>query len=87
MRFIVCKMRTLQIALIVLLAAILLTLSYSGTSYASVYFGGTPRKIPVYSVDLPEKKVALTFDSAWGADKTLSILSTLKEYNVKATFF
>ena len=34
-----------------------------------------------------EKLVALTFDAAWGADKTLRILEILEKYNVKATFF
>lgn len=45
------------------------------------------RKIPIYSVDTKEKKVALSFDAAWGADDTDSLLSTLEKHNVKATFF
>ncbi|MBQ9716213.1 MAG: polysaccharide deacetylase family protein [Clostridia bacterium] len=45
------------------------------------------RKIPVYKVDTQNKVVSLTFDAAWGADKTLAILDILDEYNVKATFF
>ena len=29
----------------------------------------------------------MTFDAAWGADKTLKILEILEKYDVKATFF
>lgn len=35
----------------------------------------------------PDKVVAMTFDHSWGNTFTLSILDTLKEKNVKATFF
>lgn len=45
------------------------------------------RKIPIYSVKTDEKKVSLSFDAAWGADDTDSLLSTLAKHNVKATFF
>ena len=31
--------------------------------------------------------MAITFDSAWGADKTLRIIEILKQYNANATFF
>ena len=45
------------------------------------------RKVPVYNVDTTEKVVALTFDAAWGADKTEEILNILKQYEIRATFF
>ncbi len=45
------------------------------------------KKVPVYKVDTPDRVVSLTFDAAWGADKTLGILDILDQYNVKATFF
>lgn len=45
------------------------------------------RKIPIYNVDTNEKKIALTFDTSWGDDKTQEILDVLKKNNVKATFF
>ena len=48
---------------------------------------GKEKKIPVYSVETQEKKVAISFDAAWGSDKTLKILDILDEYNAKATFF
>lgn len=45
------------------------------------------RKVPVYGVDTQEKVVALTFDAAWGADKTQGILDTLEKHGVGGTFF
>lgn len=57
-------------------------------TFATVYSNQSTRRIPVYGVDCgEEKKVALTFDAAWGADKTLKILEILEKYDVKATFF
>ena len=46
------------------------------------------KKLPIYCVDTKgERKVALTFDVAWGADDINQILATLDKYQVKATFF
>lgn len=45
------------------------------------------KKLPVYSVDTKDKKVAITFDSSWGDDNTDKILDILNKYNIKATFF
>ncbi|BCS81097.1 polysaccharide deacetylase family sporulation protein PdaB [Anaerocellum diazotrophicum] len=43
--------------------------------------------LPIYCVDRNDKKIALTFDAAWGNDDTKELLSILKKYNAKATFF
>ncbi len=45
------------------------------------------RKLPIYSVQTEENKVAISFDAAWGADKTREIMSVCKDYGVNATFF
>ncbi len=45
------------------------------------------RQIPIYSVEIPEKKIAISFDAAWGDEFTQEILDILKEYNIKSTFF
>ena len=47
----------------------------------------TKRQLPVYSVETEEKKVAVTFDSAWGAEDLDEILRILGEHQVKAAFF
>lgn len=77
--------------LAVVLTAILTVLCCVGLNFeavADVYNGKSVRKLPVYGVDCgEEKKVALTFDAAWGADKTQSILDTLEENGATGTFF
>ncbi|MCU6763229.1 polysaccharide deacetylase family protein [Brotonthovivens ammoniilytica] len=45
------------------------------------------RELPIYCVDTTEKKVALSFDAAWGNEDTQEILDILKKHNVHVTFF
>jgi len=45
------------------------------------------RKIPIYSVETPEKKLSISFDAAWGADDTDTLLKILKDNDVLSTFF
>lgn len=45
------------------------------------------KEVPIYFVETDEKKVAISFDAAWGCERTENILHTLKKYNVQATFF
>lgn len=87
MHFLVIKSRTIKIIIAMTIVCVLLSIGINGTASAEVYFGYTTRKVPVYSVETTEKQVAISFDSAWGAEKTLGILEILKEYNVSATFF
>ena len=87
MRFYVIKSRTIAICLVVIIAAILLAVSIDGVNAAQVYFGYANRKVPIYYVCTEEKQVAISFDAAWGADKTEQIMEILEEYNCGATFF
>lgn len=48
---------------------------------------GTSRKIPIYSVDRKEKKVAFTMNCAWNADDIDQILEILEKKQVQITFF
>ncbi len=52
-----------------------------------VAFGEGSRLLPIYSVETPDKKVAVTFNCAWEADDIPQILEILSEYNAEATFF
>ncbi|MEG2015094.1 MAG: polysaccharide deacetylase family protein, partial [Clostridia bacterium] len=45
------------------------------------------RKIPIYCVERADNLVSISFDAAWGADKTRKIMDICDTYNVKATFF
>ena len=87
MPFYVIKSRTLKICLAVIIVSILLAVSIDGVSAAQVYFGYPNRKVPVYYVQTEEKRVAISFDAAWGADKTEEIMEILQEYGCNATFF
>lgn len=61
------------------------TLGISKTVTVSNTVNG--RELPIYSVETSDKKVALSFDAAWGNEDTQLILDTLAKYNVHATFF
>lgn len=87
MPFCVVKSRTIKITLFMLAVVIMLGISFQGGASAMVWFGHSSRLVPIYSVDTEEKQVAISFDAAWGADKTLEIIEILKEYNCTATFF
>ena len=45
------------------------------------------KELPIYYVDINEKKISISFDAAWGDQYTKDILDTLDKYNVKTTFF
>ena len=45
------------------------------------------RELPIYAVDRSDNKIAISFDAAWGGDKTIKILDILDEFGVKTTFF
>ena len=58
-----------------------------GLALGSIFFNINTKKLPIYSVNTKENKVAISFDAAWGADKTREIMSVCKSYGVNATFF
>ena len=43
--------------------------------------------MPIYKVDTEDKKIALSFDVAWGSDNIEEILQTLDKHGIKSTFF
>lgn len=45
------------------------------------------RELPIYCVETEEKKVALSFDAAWGNEDTTAILDILKKHDIHVTFF
>ena len=62
------------------------SLNKSVLNVSSVYFT-IPKKLPIYAVETAENKVSISFDAAWGADKTSESMSICESYNIKATFF
>ena len=45
------------------------------------------RELPIYCVETKEKKVALSFDAAWGNEDTQKIMKILEKHKVHVTFF
>lgn len=56
-------------------------------SHIGITASNTARKLPIYSVQTDEKKIAITFDAAWSAEDTDQLITILKKHNAKATIF
>lgn len=68
------------------LVALICVTSVCGIGAYSKVFAGS-RKLPIYCVQTDKKIAAISFDAAWGADKTSQIMDVCEEWGVKATFF
>jgi polysaccharide deacetylase family sporulation protein PdaB len=71
----------------VMLGIILNPLRLTGPNYFLSLVTKTIKLLPIYGVDVPEKKIAISFDATWGAEHTPKILNSLDKYNIKTTFF
>ena len=87
MHFFCVKLKSIKFILLMILVVVMLTVSINGVASAQVFFGYSTKKVPIYNVQTNNKQVAISFDAAWGADKTEKIIETLKEYDCEATFF
>jgi len=88
MKLIIIDKRSIKIfvsALLIIILSAIYTLGFNRGIISA--FVNNEKMIPIYCVDTEEKKIAISFDAAWGSDKTEDILSILKEHNVKTTFF
>ena len=81
MKYLILTKKHLLTAGCLLLAVII------GTVISVNAFASGERLLPIYCVKTNEKCIALTFDAAWGADDTDTLIEILKKYNAKATFF
>ena len=66
---------------------ILFAIAFSTTNGGTIITSSTVKELPIYNVETTDKKVALTMNCAWNANDIDSILKTLKENNIKITFF
>lgn len=73
------------VVVIILFISIIYT-SYTNDISILEVFSET-RELPIYSVETQDKKIAISFDAAWGTEYTDDILNILDKYNVKTTFF
>ena len=81
--------RAQAIRTLVVLTLVIISIVYTqNTEYDAIsVFFNTKRELPIYSVETDEKKIAISFDAAWGAEYTDEILDILKKRNIKTTFF
>lgn len=81
MKFLIITKKHLIMAGCVLMAVII------GTVISINAFARQEKLLPIYCVETEEKRIALTFDAAWGADDTDTLIAVLQKYNATATFF
>ncbi len=86
MFFSIKRKSIVTVLVVIALVAICMT-GMANEQVSAVFNNQSLRKVPVYGVDTNEKIVALTFDAAWGADKTQGILDILDKHGVDGTFF
>lgn len=77
----------LRLILVMMIVSISMIFNYSGYDTLLSVFRNNNRELPIYCVDTPEKKIAISFDAAWGADYTEDLLKIMRNYDVKTTFF
>lgn len=86
MFFAVLSKRKLFAVFAIILVALISVFSIYKVSVEQA-FKVAARQLPIYRVETEEKKLAISFDCAWGVDYTDSLLETMKDENVRCTFF
>ncbi len=83
--FKVAKKRVLAVLLCVLGVVLAAAVCIHATQ--SVQTSASKRELPIYDVQTSEKKIAISFDAAWGNEETQKLIDILNQYHVKTTFF
>lgn len=81
----VSRKKTLVFLIFTLVAVLAVAACVRGAQ--SVQASAKARDLPIYRVQTDEKKIAISFDAAWGNEQTQSLIDILRQYNVKSTFF
>lgn len=71
-------------------AAIIIALTFAADKSGAISLavnGKAKKRLPIYSVERSDNKIAISFDCAWGVEHTDDILDALDKFNVKCTFF
>ncbi len=66
---------------------VFLSFAVSKSKAYAAYYASAERKTPIYCVEINEKKISISFDCAWGTEKTDGLLEVMDYFNVKCTFF
>ena len=81
MKYIIISKRQILLGVCAVLALVIAVVG------SARVFAREERILPIYCVECEEKKIAISFDAAWGNDDTETLINILAEYNVPATFF
>lgn len=60
---------------------------YGGHAVQTVTSMVASRLVPIYKVETPEKRIAISLDATWGTELTDEILAILERNGVETTFF
>ncbi len=74
-------------ALFTAVATSFLCVNYAKNTQTTGAGTSSTRSLPIYSVETSEKKIAISFDCAWGVDHTDKLLDIMSKNNVRCTFF
>ncbi len=77
--------RIIFVSAIVIISVVFLV--FTNLYLAQEVFVKQEKMLPIYSVETSEKKLAISFDCAWGTDYTDKLLEIMDEEGVKCTFF
>ena len=80
------KRKLIALVCLILSVIILLSIVFAFSSQET-FAGLKQRKLPIYRVQTDEKKIAISFDCAWGVDYTDNLLQAMQEQDVQCTFF
>lgn len=86
MRFITVSKKRLLTILFCSLAAVLAA-SVGVRGVQAIQTSASKRLLPIYNVKTEDKKIAVSFDAAWGNEETQTLIDILNQYHVKTTFF
>lgn len=83
--FVISKKTGILYALLAVLTVSLICIGRSDALPVSA----PARDLPIYCVQKPEtdKKIAISFDAAWGNEDTATLIDILDKFKVKTTFF
>ena len=89
MKYIILTKRGLTAITAVTLSALLIVFGICGrkSALSSAAAEEGKRLLPIYCVETGEKKVAVTFDAAWGADDTERLIEILKKSQCQGYVF
>lgn len=88
MKFICFKIKNFIFSLTAFLLLGSLLLYCCQVGYSAVEASNKSTKsLPIYSVQRDDKKIAISFDCAWGTEYTQTILDELDRHDIKCTFF